>query len=153
MKRAGLTMSLAALLAACQPAATPPASAPPSASTRASAALAARPTRAQAIAAVSALPELKAWADRIEKESGGRLHGAVIEFDPKPTSIDGRSYYQLSFAENGPDAARRLEDFLVDVEDGSILVMDFATEKPLTLAQWRKERKPGEQTSNRATGG
>lgn len=125
---------LAAALAACQPASAPPASAP--ASAQASASL----TREQATAALMALPELKEWAARIEQESQGKLRGAVIAFDPKPASYDGRSYYQLSFVENGADAARRLSDFLVDVNSGAIFAYDAASDRPQPLDEWRKER-------------
>src|SRR5689334_17047174 len=57
-------------------------------------------TRDQATAELMALPELKAWSQQIEKESHGKVHGAVIEDDPAPRIIDGKPYYQLSFVEN-----------------------------------------------------
>ena len=41
-------------------------------------------TREQAMEALLAVPELKAWSEQIEKRSKGKAHGAVIEDDPVP---------------------------------------------------------------------
>ena len=98
----------------------------------------------QAIAALMALPELKAWSAAIEKNSGGSAHGAVIEYDAAPKLIDGKRYYQLSFVENGKEAVHRWEDFLV-AEDGTMLVEDGANDKALTLEQWRNTKRPLER--------
>lgn len=112
---------------------------------------AAPPTQArskeQAMAALMALPELKAWSSQIEKSSGGHAHGALIEYDPQPKLIDGKRYFQLSFVENSSDAARRWESFLVAETGDDILVDDSATDKTLTLAQWRAAKRPLERTS------
>jgi hypothetical protein len=94
-------------------------------------------TRQQAMEALMALPELKAWSSRIEKSSGGALRSALVEYDPQPRLIKGKRYFQLSFVENGSDAARRWESFLVPETGDDILVDDAATDKTLTLAQWR----------------
>ncbi|WP_426190078.1 hypothetical protein [Massilia sp. DWR3-1-1] len=102
--------------------------------------------RQQAIASLMALPELKAWSSAIEKSSGGSARGAVIEYDAAPRLIDGKRYYQLSFVENGKDAVHRWEDFLVAEEGGTILVEDGAGDKPLSLAQWRSNKRPLERT-------
>lgn len=98
-------------------------------------------SKEQAIATLMALPELKAWSAAIEKNSGGSAHGAVIEYDATPKLIDGKRYYQLSFVENGKEAVHRWEDFLV-AEDGTMLVEDAADDQALTLAQWRKTKRP-----------
>ena len=106
----------------------------------------ARPrSKQQAMEALMALPELKAWSSRIEKSSGGALHGALIEYDPQPKLIKGKRYFQLSFVENGSDAARRWESFLVPETGDDILVDDAATDKTLTLAEWRAAKKPMER--------
>jgi hypothetical protein len=97
-------------------------------------------TREQAVARLMALPELQAWARRIEAASGGTVRGAVIPFDPAPRTVDGRQYYQLSFVENRPDAAVTWQSFLVGAADGEILVDDDET--PLPLARWRAEQRP-----------
>ena len=85
------------------------------------------------MAALMALPELKAWSSQIEKSSGGKVHGALIEYDPKPKLIDGKRYFQLSFVENSSDAAHRWESFLVAETGDEILVEDAATDKTMTL--------------------
>jgi hypothetical protein len=104
-------------------------------------------SKEQAMAALMALPELKAWSSQLEKSSGGKLHGALIEYDPQPKLIDGKRYFQLSFVENGSDAAHRWESFLVAETGNDILVEDAATDKTLTLDQWRKEKHPMERIS------
>jgi hypothetical protein len=102
-------------------------------------------TKQQAMDALMALPELKAWSSQIEKASGGALHGALIEYDPQPKLIKGKRYFQLSFVENGSDAARRWESFLVAGTGDDILVEDGATDRTLTLAEWRAAKKPMER--------
>ncbi|MNY48191.1 hypothetical protein D3C86_1835030 [compost metagenome] len=89
-----------------------------------------------------ALPELKAWADRIETESKGQARGALMEYDAQLRTVKGKQYYQLSFVENSSDAAQRWESFLVAQSDGEILVDDDVSGEPMTLEQWRKEKKP-----------
>jgi hypothetical protein len=104
-------------------------------------------TKDQAMAALLELPELKAWSAAIEKSSGGKARGALIEYDPNPKMIDGKRYFQLSFVENGPDAAHRWESFLVAETGTDILVEDAATDKTMTLEQWRKDKHPMQRTS------
>lgn len=99
-------------------------------------------SREEAVAALMALPELQAWSERIEKSSGGKAHGAVMEYDPELREIGGKRYYQLSFIENGADAATRWESFLVALSDGEILVDDDVGGVALTLDAWRASRQP-----------
>jgi hypothetical protein len=103
-------------------------------------------TKEQAMAALMALPELKAWSERIEKSSGGKLRGALMEYDTQPKVIGGKRYWQFSFVENGSDAARLWESFLVSDKGDDILVDDAASEQPMTLAAWREQKRPMEQT-------
>lgn len=119
------------------PAAAAPASATPA------------PTRSkeQAMAALMALPELKAWSSELEKSSGGKVHGALIEYEQQPKLIGGKRYFQLSFVENGSDAAHRWESFLVAESGDEILVEDAATDKTMTLEQWRQAKHPMARTS------
>jgi hypothetical protein len=131
-----------------EPVQTPAVSAP-AAAAPAQAVAPAAPTRSkqEAMAALMALPELKAWSALIEKSSGGKARGALIEYDPKPKLINGKSYFQLSFVENTSDAAHRWESFLVADSGDAILVEDAATDKTMTLEQWRKAKNPIARTS------
>lgn len=104
-------------------------------------------SKEQAMAALMALPELKAWSTYLEKSSGGKVHGALIEYDQQTKLIDGKRYFQLSYVENGSDAAHRWESFLVAESGGEILVEDAATDKTMTLQQWRAAKHPMERTS------
>ncbi|MES2127582.1 MAG: hypothetical protein V4463_09945 [Pseudomonadota bacterium] len=106
-------------------------------------------SKEQAMTDLMALPELKEWSSFIEKESDGKAHGAVLEYDPKPSLINGKSYYQLSFVQSAPEAVHRLEDFLVGVDSGDIFVDDAASGKPMTLDQWRKEKHPLDLTKTK----
>lgn len=104
-------------------------------------------TKSDAVAALMALPELKAWSEHLEKSSGGTSHGALIEYGPTPKTIAGKRYWQLSYVENTPDAAHRWESFLVGENTPDILVENDETDQPMTLAQWRKEKQPMARTS------
>lgn len=98
--------------------------------------------REQAVTVLMALPELQAWSKQIEKASGGKAHGAIIEYDDQLREYEGKRYYQLSFIENSDDAAQRWESFLVGQKDGDILVDDDIDGTVLSLAQWRETKKP-----------
>lgn len=102
-------------------------------------------TRQQAAQALMALPELKAWSAQIEKKSAGKMHGAVVEYDPAPRVVKGKRYWQLSFVENSAEAAERWESFLVSASDDEILVEDAVTDELLSLKRWRKESRPMER--------
>jgi len=101
-------------------------------------------TKEQAMNALMALPELKAWSQKIE--AGGKAHAAIIEYDPQPRFVNGEQYYQLSFVENDADAVHRWENFLVAEKGTAILVDDGASEKVLTLDEWRATKRPMERT-------
>ena len=98
-------------------------------------------SREQAVEKLMALPELKRWADVIEKRSEGLRHGALIETDAKPRDVNGKSFYQLTFVENGDDMAQALASFLVSYTDAEILVEDDISGDLLPLEQWRKSVK------------
>lgn len=141
-------IALAMALGGCRDQPTPPVAAPAAASPDAKTTR----TRDQAMTALMALPELKSWSNKLETASGGKVHGALIEYDPKPRVIDGKSYWQFSFVENGSDAAHPWDSFLVAQQGEEILVEDFATDQPLTLEQWRKEKRPMQRTSGEMIG-
>jgi len=104
-------------------------------------------SKEQAAAALMALPELQAWSAIVEKNSGGKSHGALIEYDPAPRKLNGKNYWQFSFVENSSDAAQRWESFLVSSSDEEILVEDASTDEVISLARWRREKHPAKRTS------
>jgi hypothetical protein len=131
-----------------KPAPPVPTPAPPTAvAAQSSAPVAPTRSKQEAMAALMALPELKAWSSQLEKSSGGKVHGALIEYDPKPKLIDGKRYFQLSFVENSRDAAHRWESFLVAETGDDVLVEDAMTDQTMTLDQWRKAKNPIARTS------
>ena len=102
----------------------------------------------KAVNALLALPEIRAWSAHIEKASGGKSHGAVMETTPEQRLVDGQAYFQLSFFENGPDAAHRWESFLVTPDGKRILVDDIVDGDLLSLENWRKEKTPMKRVPN-----
>jgi hypothetical protein len=99
-------------------------------------------TKEQASAALMALPELQAWSAMLEKSSGGKVRGALIEYDPTPRKLNGKSYWQFSFVENSAESAQRWESFLVSSSDDEILVEDATNDEVISLARWRREKHP-----------
>ena len=95
-------------------------------------------SKEQAMDALLAVPELKAWSAQIEQRSQGKAHGAVIEDDPVPREVNGKQYYQLSFVENRAADVRRRESFLVSRQGDEILVENAETDELLTLQEWRR---------------
>lgn len=104
-------------------------------------------SKEQSASALMALPELQAWSALIEKNSGGKSHGALIEYDPTPRKLNGKQYYQFSFVESSSDAAQRWESFLVSSSDEEILVEDASTDEVISLARWRREKHPSKRIS------
>ncbi len=94
-----------------------------------------------------ALPELQAWSALLEKQSGGKTHGALIEYDPTLRTVRGKTYWQFSFVENSAEAAMRWESFLLSTSDDEILVEDLASDELLSLEQWRKQKQPAKRSS------
>jgi hypothetical protein len=127
---------LACTLAACK--GEKPTTPPPKPTTETSAAPAPARTREQAMASLMAMPEIKTWSAQIEKSSRGKTHGALIEDDPAPRIINGQPYWQLSFVENRPDRAHRVQSFLVAQKSDEVLVEDLESDSMLTLSQWRR---------------
>jgi hypothetical protein len=132
-----LSLALACAFAGCKRAER---EAPPQPAAEKPAAPVAR-TKEQAMNSLLELPELKAWSDQIEKRSGGKAHGAVIEDDPVPREINGKKYYQLTFVENRAEDVRRRENFLVAQTGDEILVEEPETDKLLSLQEWRRKIK------------
>ena len=104
-------------------------------------------SKTDARAALAALPELKAWSQHLETSSGGTVKGALIEYGPTPKVIGAKSYWQFSYVENTPEAARRWESFLVGQDSAEILVENDETDQPVSLEQWRRDKKPLERKS------
>jgi hypothetical protein len=96
-------------------------------------------TREQAMAQLMALPEVKIWSEQIEKNSHGKVHGAVIEDDPTPRVIDGKSYYQLSFVENRKQDVHRRASFLVSKQGDDVLVENLENGSLESLSEWRRD--------------
>jgi hypothetical protein len=129
-------LALCCAVAACQRTERPapsPAPAPAAPAVQAPA-----QSKEQAMAALLALPELKAWSAQIERRTDGKAHGAVVEDNPTPREVNGKTYYQLSFVENRAQDARRQESFLVAQDGSEILVEDTESDTLLSLQEWRR---------------
>lgn len=104
-------------------------------------------TKEQGAAALMALPELKAWSVLIEKNTNGKAHGGLLEYDPTPRKLNGKNYWQFSFVENSAESALRWESFLVSSSDDEILVEDGQNDEVISLARWRREKHPEKRLS------
>jgi hypothetical protein len=127
---------LAAALAGCKDRQAPPPPPPPKPIVQQKPAPSL--TREQAMAALLALPEVKTWSLDIEKRSRGKAHGAIIEDDPTPRTLNGKQYWQMSFVENRADKVQRRESFLVAQAGDQILVEDLEHDTVLSLDEWRR---------------
>ena len=96
----------------------------------------------EARALLAKLPELESWSAHLQKISAGTVKGELVRFGPTPKTLAGKRYWQFSYVENQPDAARRWETFLVGENTPEILVDDLDTGAILTLAQWRAQKHP-----------
>lgn len=128
--------AFAAFLAGCKDKEVPPPAPPKPAAVQPKPAPAL--TKEQAMAALLALPEVKAWSGEIEKRSRGKAHGAIIEDDPTPRTLNGKQYFQMSFVENRAQAVQRRESFLVAHQGGEILVEDLQNDTVMPLDDWRR---------------
>ncbi|WP_229258969.1 hypothetical protein [Duganella flavida] len=104
-------------------------------------------SKEQGAAALMALPELQAWSALIEKNSGGKAHGGLLEYDPMQRKLNGKSYWQFSYVENSAESALRWESFLVSSSDDEILVEDASSDEVISLARWRREKHPAKRTA------
>jgi hypothetical protein len=76
------------------------------------------------------------------------VHGAVIEDDPTPRVIDGKSYYQLSFVENRKQDVHRRASFLVAKQGEEVLVENPENDSLESLSEWRRNIQHVELKSN-----
>jgi len=130
------TLVLCCAVASCKRAERPVA--PPAAAPAVPAVQAPAYSKEQAMATLLALPELAAWSAQIERRTGGKARGAVVEDNPVPREVNGKTYYQLSFVENRAQDARRQESFLVAQDGSEILVDDTESDTLLSLQEWRR---------------
>ncbi len=130
-------IALCCAVAGCKRAERPVA--PPAAAPAAPVVQAPAYSKEQAMATLLALPELTAWSAQIERRTGGKARGAVVEDDPVPREVNGKTYYQLSFVENRAQDARRQESFLVAQDGSEILVDDTESDTLLSLQEWRRK--------------
>jgi hypothetical protein len=130
------TLFLCCAVASCKRAERPVA--PPAAAPAAPVVQAPAYSKEQAMATLLALPELAAWSAQIERRTGGKARGAVVEDNPVPREVNGKTYYQLSFVENRAQDARRHESFLVAQDGSEILVEDTESDTLLSLQEWRR---------------
>jgi len=93
---------------------------------------------------VEALPEVVAWSKFIAHASAGKAHGMTMVDRDTPEEIDGARYIAIGFYEDHPDHVVRWETFLVNPDDGTILVEDIL-DGVMTLERWRQEKRPMER--------
>lgn len=94
-------------------------------------------TEDQLISKVWQIPEVKAMADKIERESKGKRH-LVGRISSTPS--DDQEYYGISIAEDNGEALATYFDFRI-YPDNSIYYYDVVEDRELTLKEWRAQKK------------
>lgn len=97
------------------------------------------PATRPAVAALLALPEVKAMSEQIQNSSMGAAHGAIIGGDGEPKVVNGKTYHPYSFMESDPKISRRIQGFYVTADGKDILVDDIETGDAIPLEEWRKK--------------
>jgi len=83
------------------------------------------------------LPEVKALADKVERESKGKRH-LVGRISSEPS--DDQEYYGISISEDNGEALATYFDFHI-YPDNSIYYYDVVEDKELSLKEWRAQKK------------
>ena len=88
------------------------------------------------------LPEVKAWAQAVEKQSRGTNHGASMVDGDKPETIDGKRFWSVTCFVDFPDHVRRWHTFMIRTDGKEILADSSASGDYTALDQWRATEKP-----------
>ena len=88
------------------------------------------------------LPEVKAWAEAVEKQSKGETHGASKIDDGNPETIDGKQFWPVTCFVDFPDHIRRWHTFMIRLDGKEILADSAATGDYTSLDKWRETEKP-----------
>lgn len=99
-------------------------------------------TQDQARDLLADLPEVKAWSQHLINTSGGAVQGQLVRYSPTPKDINGKRYWLFSYVANGPDMARRWENFLVGEDNPEVLVDDTDSGERISLTEWRRNKQP-----------
>lgn len=104
--------------------------------------LAAKPiSKDRAVEVVWQLPEVRAWAESVEKQSKGKAHGAS-KIDDDPEVVDGKRYWSVTCFVDHPDHINRWHTFLIRLDGKEILADSPASGDFTTLELWRLREKP-----------
>jgi hypothetical protein len=88
------------------------------------------------------LPEVKAWAQAVEKQSKGATHGASMIDGDKPETIDGKQFWSVTCFVDFSDHVRRWHTFMIRTDGKEILADSAASGDYTALDQWRAKEKP-----------
>ena len=95
------------------------------------------------------LPEVKAWAELIEKQSKGTVHGASKIDADTPETIGGKRYWSVTCFVDYPEQIHRWHTFMIRLDGKEILADSVASGNFTQLEKWRLSEKPM-QEMNRA---
>ncbi|HSY28511.1 MAG TPA: hypothetical protein VK832_13470 [Burkholderiaceae bacterium] len=96
------------------------------------------------------LPEVKAWAELIEKQSKGTLHGASKIDADTPETIDGKRYWSVTCFVDYPEQIHRWHTFMIRVDGKEILADSIASGNFTQLEKWRLSEKPMQEMNEAA---
>jgi hypothetical protein len=102
-----------------------------------------RINQAAAVKIVSAIPEVKAWAKHIEKQTSGKSR-VVLRPSDTVNLKEGKEYWSVAFFEDNGSYYHLWQSFLVSLDGGTVLVESATepSESPQTLEEWRKTKNP-----------
>lgn len=88
------------------------------------------------------LPEVKAWAQAVEKHSKGATHGASMVDGDQPETIDGKQFWSVTCFVDLPDHIKRWHTFMIRTDGKEILADSSSSGDYTALEQWRATEKP-----------
>ncbi len=88
------------------------------------------------------LPEVKAWAQAVEKQSKGTTHGASKIDDEAPETIDGKQFWSVTCFVDLPDHIHHWHTFMIRLDGKEILADSASSGDYTSLDKWRISEKP-----------
>ncbi len=93
----------------------------------------------EAVDRVWALPEVRCWAERVARESDGKVR-AVTMVEARPDAATPDPAWLIYAGESHPTHFVRWQQFRVDARSGAVAVTDLTTGELISLADWRQEQ-------------
>lgn len=90
----------------------------------------------QALRLIKALPEYKEWSDALESKTQHTVKATITLDQNQPTKLDKTIYWSFTAYEEHQDHYVKWQTFLVNAENGQILVYDYLSDTFIPLKVW-----------------